>query len=569
MKKVISVILAVLVALSILPVNSYAVAVPSPGVIPFASLDAELQQDFWDYLNYIFEKLFSNDTHKITITGDDGQEYTYDYTSSFSQTKAFIDGNGDVLRAELDKAGDVDYHFTLVFDAAAAVVFPVLLYPLIKTVIPNAVSEYNKRHSDTHISSSGKIHGGSGAHRPGSIIDSTNSAVSSIKSELGLIDNGQSLFSDICAKYNVSFVYSGPASGVSFTLPGNSVSQYCYYVARLYDGVLYSLNYYSNSYTTSISVLYRNGRIGFIYDDKFYSSTAGEIAYNANVVVFKVPVSFFRNFQIALEKGISISDNDLVSIPGINFDSKSDLEKAAEMLAQQLGVDVDRILNEFKLVYDENGIRYFESVTGIRTAINDLVNAYNESIAGNAAIISSLEKLLEQLKAQNISGIEDILLAISGTLEGLNERDKDREALYGDLTGALDDLRQRLGELNLDDIGVISNNISDIKDIISSISISQEISIDETKLKTPATITTKFPFSLPFDLYHIFNVFSAEPVTPEFDVPFDMTSVGGELYNIHIELSRFDGVANIVRWLMYGVFIVGLIILTNNLIGRG
>ncbi len=103
------------------------------------------------------------------------------------------------------------------------------------------------------------------------------------------------------------------------------------------------------------------------------------------------------------------------------------------------------------------------------------------------------------------------------------------------------------------------------------IDVTGYLDLDDTldRFQLPSSISTKFPFSLPFDIYNLFNVFSAEPVTPQFTVPLDMTSVGGEVYNIDIDLSDFDDVANIVRWLLYGLFLIGLIILTNKLIGRG
>lgn len=106
---------------------------------------------------------------------------------------------------------------------------------------------------------------------------------------------------------------------------------------------------------------------------------------------------------------------------------------------------------------------------------------------------------------------------------------------------------------------------------LDDIDVTGYLDLDDTldRFQLPSSISTKFPFSLPFDIYNLFNVFSADPVTPKFTVPLDMTSVGGEVYNIDIDLSDFDDIANIVRWLLYGLFLIGLIILTNKLIGRG
>ena len=86
-------------------------------------------------------------------------------------------------------------------------------------------------------------------------------------------------------------------------------------------------------------------------------------------------------------------------------------------------------------------------------------------------------------------------------------------------------------------------------------------------VKTPSTIINKFPFCLPFDIYNIFNLLSAEPKIPEFDIPLKMDGVFD--YTIEIDLSQFDRIAVVVRWFLYAVFLIGLILVTNSLIGRG
>ena len=40
-------------------------------------------------------------------------------------------------------------------------------------------------------------------------------------------------------------------------------------------------------------------------------------------------------------------------------------------------------------------------------------------------------------------------------------------------------------------------------------------------------------------------------------------------YSIEVDLSEFEMVATIVRWFLYIIFIIGLILVTNKLIGRG
>lgn len=86
-------------------------------------------------------------------------------------------------------------------------------------------------------------------------------------------------------------------------------------------------------------------------------------------------------------------------------------------------------------------------------------------------------------------------------------------------------------------------------------------------VQTPSVIIDKFPFCIPFDIYKLFNIFSAEPQAPHFQVP--ITIVNGSPVNIDIDLSEWNWIAEIVRWFLWIIFVVGLLAVTNKLIGRG
>lgn len=77
-----------------------------------------------------------------------------------------------------------------------------------------------------------------------------------------------------------------------------------------------------------------------------------------------------------------------------------------------------------------------------------------------------------------------------------------------------------------------------------------------------------FPFCIPFDIYHLLSKFSADPVTPEFDIgftePFTNTNV-----NFHIDLSPWDSVASAIRTAELGAFIVGLAVASRAIFTRG
>ena len=73
-----------------------------------------------------------------------------------------------------------------------------------------------------------------------------------------------------------------------------------------------------------------------------------------------------------------------------------------------------------------------------------------------------------------------------------------------------------------------------------------------------------FPFCIPFDLYDFFTCLNADPVAPviEWVIPLP----GGDTYPLEIDLSAFDGVAQLLRRLQLLLFCVGLAFKTRDLI---
>lgn len=80
----------------------------------------------------------------------------------------------------------------------------------------------------------------------------------------------------------------------------------------------------------------------------------------------------------------------------------------------------------------------------------------------------------------------------------------------------------------------------------------------------PESITTKFPFSIPFDVVRCLRLFSTsdrEAPRWEYDLGY-----GSNTYHVVIDLAMFNDVANFIRPLEYIVFLVGLAIGTRSLI---
>lgn len=80
----------------------------------------------------------------------------------------------------------------------------------------------------------------------------------------------------------------------------------------------------------------------------------------------------------------------------------------------------------------------------------------------------------------------------------------------------------------------------------------------------PADWKTLFPFCVPFDLIEFLGVLNAEPEAPVIRWRFYVPRVVD--YEIEIDLSVFDGVAQIMRTMELLAFCIGLILLTRNII---
>lgn len=120
------------------------------------------------------------------------------------------------------------------------------------------------------------------------------------------------------------------------------------------------------------------------------------------------------------------------------------------------------------------------------------------------------------------------------------------------------------------DDGTVTRGVSVSVDdtLVQDIPYEKTVNDLNLDIDTPSVITDKFPFSLPFDVYNIFNLLSAQPEAPKFEIPLKSDELGIN-ENINIDLSEYNWIAEIVRWFLYIAFLVGLALITNKLIGRG
>jgi len=85
------------------------------------------------------------------------------------------------------------------------------------------------------------------------------------------------------------------------------------------------------------------------------------------------------------------------------------------------------------------------------------------------------------------------------------------------------------------------------------------------RFKMPTGITTKFPFSIPWDLRNAVFMMQADAVIPIFTIPFVIESINFS-DEIVIDLTQFELLAKITRWFILAIFLIGLILVTRQLI---
>lgn len=73
----------------------------------------------------------------------------------------------------------------------------------------------------------------------------------------------------------------------------------------------------------------------------------------------------------------------------------------------------------------------------------------------------------------------------------------------------------------------------------------------------------KFPWDIPFNMMFILSLLNAEPVTPHFEGTIDLKVC---TWNYDLDLEPFDTIAGYVREFMFLSFIIGLMLMTKNLI---
>lgn len=169
-----------------------------------------------------------------------------------------------------------------------------------------------------------------------------------------------------------------------------------------------------------------------------------------------------------------------------------------------------------------------------------------------AAILAGLTPIagfLEYILAGQVSLTESIEAGLTGVIDGI-----------GDIAGTL--------------TGGITSSLTDIQSSISTLTApaTETINLDPVK-NIPKVLFTKFPFSIPWDLYNVYNLMATDNRSPpEFLLGIQMSksstlsSLGAGDINMEVKLENYEQIAGIIRVGELLLFVLGLIFATKKLI---
>lgn len=169
---------------------------------------------------------------------------------------------------------------------------------------------------------------------------------------------------------------------------------------------------------------------------------------------------------------------------------------------------------------------------------NQYVNAYNALNGIHGGTVGHISDAYDSL------GIASVAATAANALEGI--LDLTKENIYPN-------------QLTVED------TINDAIPIILDPEVPDENITNESPqglYKLP-DLRDYFPFCIPFDLIDFFSCFVAEPETPQFVIA---ASTGFTTVQQEVDLEFWDGIASMVRTFELAIFVLGLILITRNLI---
>ena len=213
-------------------------------------------------------------------------------------------------------------------------------------------------------------------------------------------------------------------------------------------------------------------------------------------------------------------------------------------------------------------------IDGIIGTMQDIGGDITEGQETANSWLSKIYDLLKDIKASIIHGSD------SASPPGDNESDN---PIISDIRDLLEDIKGKLSVLEFTSvISALSNVASAFSDLAGFITEPLKNVVDSLKEIVGEAIRgsdmvddvisaasgivdagmSKFPFSIPRDMFLLFNIMRAEPVAPHWKVP--LVFMDAE-YSIEIDFTEYESVAKVSRAFLTVSFLIGLLFITRRL----
>lgn len=272
------------------------------------------------------------------------------------------------------------------------------------------------------------------------------------------------------------------------------------------------------------------------------------VVYNYGTATPKI--KFFWNTSARTQNGIDYNQTKVIE--AFSYGNTS-YYRSVDNGVTWVAVSPDSLYNDMKthltITTTQAGIdqqAYIDAVNGIGQSVDDLT----------LNVSTDLDKMV-MYNAETVKSLD----AVNNSVINLG----------GTITSAF----QAVGTSIVNGINAITSGISTtatniytgVQSIATSITAAPTVALNMQPLSLAgATLATKFPFCIPFDLVNSISALNVAAVAPHWVINFDSSyfTGGGQ---VDIDFAQFEAWAVIIRWGLLIGFSLGLIMITRQIIG--
>lgn len=304
-----------------------------------------------------------------------------------------------------------------------------------------------------------------------------------------------------------------------------------------------------------------NGRVFNNTYGQSYAMTASLVSKDrCRVRVYKT-LEDFKKYSVGSRK-VYYTSNYYNYVPEDLSVSIDDLQKEIDDLSKV----IDQLLDQITKDTDESEIEDL-----LRQILDELKNNPGGGSGGGDVNVdmSTTNGLLAKILAK-VTQIFDKMNAAVGDAE---------DAAFAKIQESLDEIIVQLKKIKrwaaidtvVDGVDAVADWLDLIKDVISDADegVGSAVStVAETLEDSAGMLSTKFPFSIPWDILLVVSVLAAEPQVPHFEIPIDieMDWIGINIhYDFVIDFAQYQWLSDFSRLILSMTYAVGLMKLTMNI----